>query len=41
MMVRFDPSEWEWANMLVERYHRPDRSAVAIISGIGGDGVVG
>ncbi len=40
-MVRLDLSDWEWANMLVERYHRPDRSAVAIISGIGGDGVVG
>ncbi len=24
-MVRFDLSDWEWANMLVGRNYRPDR----------------
>ena len=27
-MVRFDPSEWEWAKVLVERHHRPNRSKI-------------
>ncbi len=40
-MVRFDPSEWEWANQLVERNYLPDRTAAAVICGVGDDGIGG
>ncbi len=33
-MVRFDLSDWEWANLLVERNYRPDRTAAAVICGL-------
>lgn len=31
MMVRFDLSDWEWANMLVGRNYRPDRLPKPVI----------
>ena len=40
-MVRFDLSDWEWANLLVERNYRPDRTAAAVVCGICGDGIGG
>jgi hypothetical protein len=30
-MVRFDLSDWEWANMLVGRNYRPDRLPKPVI----------
>ncbi len=30
-MVRFDPSDWEWATMLVGRNYRPDRLPKPVI----------
>ncbi len=30
-MVRFDRSDWEWANMLVGRNYRPDRLPKPVI----------
>ncbi len=41
MMVRFDLSDWESANLPVERNRRPDRTVAAVICGIGDDGVAG
>jgi hypothetical protein len=41
MIVRFDLSDWEWAKVLVERNYRPDRTAAAVVCGVGDDGIVG